>query len=267
MLERDYLADLSKAVAAYLNTVQAVGECLAVSCPEVGRPYRDRISRLRARVAFEATPDTITASAEAVQAELAGYSAATSGFLEGQNRELRRGIAVLEEAAETLAKRVEFYGSSLRDLAARIETAEYPADPVQLKFLAFAHATALRNCTEGLVHESTSLVAKSRSAIKESAIRLANAQLTDDATGTISRSEMERQIEAHSAADIGFTLLLFELQGSVDDEVMRQAAAKLGSQFRHNDLIGRWSEREFLILFRGNPATRSVARDANHSVA
>ena len=37
---------------------------------------------------------------------------------------------------------------------------------------------------------------------------------------------------------------------------MRQAAARLSSQFRHRDLICRWSECEFLVLFH---STREIA--------
>jgi GGDEF domain-containing protein len=253
MIERDLLSDLSKSVAAYLNTVQTIAECLESACPEVGRPYHARIMRLRARVAFEATPTAIHDSADALHAELAGYAVATSEYMQAQNRALRHAITTLEQAAETLAKRVDFYGSNLRQLASKIEAADYPADPEQLKEFVALQASALRNGVESMTHETASLLTKSRAAIHESALRLTHAQVTDDTTGTISRHEMERQIEARKNADIGFTPLLIEFKGAVDEDVMRQAAAKLISQFRHNDLLGRWGEREFLLLFQGNP--------------
>ncbi len=50
-------------------------------------------------------------------------------------------------------------------------------------------------------------------------------------------------------------LLMFEFQGAMPDEVARLAGSRLGSQFRHYDLIGRWSEREFVVLFRGREET------------
>jgi GGDEF domain-containing protein len=253
MAERDLLSELSNTVAAYLNTVQAIAECLQVACPEVGRPYHSRIARLRGRVAFEATPATIAESAKTLHAELAGFAAAAAGYLEAQNRELRQGIATLEQTAESLAKRAEFHGSRLRHLAVKMETADYPADPEQIKSMVQAQATALRNSIDSMTHDTASLIGQSRAAIGESAERLAHAQVTDDSTGTISRPEMERQIEARRAADVGFTPLHIELKGAVDDDVMRQAAVKLTSQFRHNDLLGRWGEREFLLLFQGNP--------------
>ena len=60
MRDPELVAELGKTVAAYLNTVKAVGECVAVSCPEVGTPYRDRILRLRGRAAFDATAAAIS---------------------------------------------------------------------------------------------------------------------------------------------------------------------------------------------------------------
>ena len=252
MGERDLLSELSITVAAYLNLVQSIAECLEAACPEVGRPYHSRIMRMRGRVAFEATPKAITESVNALYAELAGYAVAASECMETQNRELRKGMATLAQTAESLAQRVEFHGSGLRHLAAKIENAEYPADPDQLKFRIQSQASALRQTIDSMTHDTASLIAMSREAIRESALRLARAQVTDDSTGTISRPEMERQIEARRAADVGFTPLLIELKGAVDEEVMRQAAAQIARQFRSNDLLGRWGEREFLVLFQGN---------------
>ena len=247
MGDRDLLSELSQTVAAYLNTVQVVSETIEAACPEVGRPYQKRIMRLRSRVAFEATPAAIHESADALHAELAGYASATSQFMQGQNRELRNGIAVLEQSAESLAKRVDYYASSLRQLAKRLEMAEQLAEAEDLRSLATTQAAALRNFVESMTHETASLLAKSRSAIHENAVRLANAQVTDDSTGVISRHEMERQIEARRNADVGFTAMRIAFAGPVDDDVMRQAAAKILSQFRHNDLLGRWSDNEFLL--------------------
>jgi GGDEF domain-containing protein len=46
-------------------------------------------------------------------------------------------------------------------------------------------------------------------------------------------------------------LVHFELTGEVNAEVMQQASARLGSQFRHNDFVSRWSDTEFMVLFQG----------------
>jgi GGDEF domain-containing protein len=253
MGQRDLLSELSQTVAAYLSTVQVVSETLEAACPEVGRPYHSRIMRLRSRVAFEATPAAIHESADALHAELAGYAAAASDYMDAQNRELRHGVAVMEKSVEELARRVDYYGSSLRQVVDRLESYDHAEESGNTDAPKPSHADALRTCIDCMTHETASLIAKTRSAIRENALRLAQAQVTDDSTGMLTKHEMERQIEARRRADVGFTLLLFELQGAVDDGVMKQAAAKLTSRFRHNDLLGRWSETEFLLLFQGDP--------------
>jgi GGDEF domain-containing protein len=81
--------------------------------------------------------------------------------------------------------------------------------------------------------------------------RLAGSASTDPVTGLINRRELERQIEAHQSHGATFSLLLFELSGPLSDQVLRMAATKLSTQFRHRDRVGRWSDTEFAVLFLG----------------
>jgi len=38
----------------------------------------------------------------------------------------------------------------------------------------------------------------------------------------------------------------------VRDEVSKQVAARLDSEFRYRDLLCRWTEYEFMVMFEGN---------------
>jgi len=81
--------------------------------------------------------------------------------------------------------------------------------------------------------------------------RLAGTASTDPVTGLINRRELERQIEAHRLHGATFSLLLFELEGPVGEQVLQMAGAKLASHFRHRDRTARWSDKEFAVLFLG----------------
>jgi PleD family two-component response regulator len=85
--------------------------------------------------------------------------------------------------------------------------------------------------------------------------RLQEAEVTDRVTGLMNRKEMERQIDLRKAAGQDPVIVVFELSGDVRDEIAQQVAARLGSQFRHQDMICRWTEFEFLILFQGTRET------------
>jgi diguanylate cyclase (GGDEF)-like protein len=89
--------------------------------------------------------------------------------------------------------------------------------------------------------------------------RLAGAASTDAVTGVINRQELERQIEAHTMHGATFSLLLCQLDGPISDEVLRMAAAKLSTQFRHRDRVGRWGHKEFAVLFLGAEELQSRA--------
>ena len=82
-------------------------------------------------------------------------------------------------------------------------------------------------------------------------------------TGLMNRREMERHIEAHKSISTPPVLLHFHLSGHLTDEVVRQVAARLGSQFRHNDFVSRWTDTDYLVLFQGPAA---VARSRSEQI-
>jgi GGDEF domain-containing protein len=80
----------------------------------------------------------------------------------------------------------------------------------------------------------------------------------------MNRREMERQIAQRRTAGESPVLIVFELSGDVRNEVAQQFAARLGSQFRYPDLVCRWTEREFLVLFQG---TAEIAKVRSEDIA
>ena len=58
---------LQSALSGYLSTLAAIADCVGEACPEVGAPYRQRLHRLRNRLAFQMTPDAVEESASAVE--------------------------------------------------------------------------------------------------------------------------------------------------------------------------------------------------------
>jgi GGDEF domain-containing protein len=183
-----------------------------------------------------------------LQAELRDYAAVAAEYLDQHDRDLRCAILSLEDIIESMAHRSEFHGFRLQELAVGIETTN-PAD--------HAHSTQtaaeLRRCIESMGHETASMLTRMREEIAAVEERLRGSQSTDPSTGLLNSGEITRQIEAYRANGLVFSLLRFELRDVVSEQVMKQAAAKLETQFRHRDRIARWSEREFLVLFEGPP--------------
>ena len=252
VIERDLMADLSNAVAAYLSTMAVTADCLEQTYPDVGGPYRQRIHRLRTRVSYyDATREAIKESAETLHGELKDYARIANHIRTQRSVELERGILALGDIIENLTQRQEFYGNRLRQFAAQVEQATHPADPQSFSDVMGLQAAGLRGVVESMSHEAASMVTQMREQMIELDQRLAGTASTDPVTGLINRRELERQIEAHRLHGATFSLLLFELSGPLSDQVLRMAAAKLATQFRHRDRTARWGDKEFAVLFLG----------------
>jgi GGDEF domain-containing protein len=250
---RDLLGEFSNAVAAYLNVMAVTADCLEQTYPDVGGPYRQRIQRLRSRVAFDATRDAIKDSAQTMEAELKDFAGVANRVLSQRSVELKSGILELSDTIEGLVQRQELFANQLRQLASQIESAAYPVGPQSFSETAATQASSIRNLVQNMSLEAASLVAEMRDQMTGLDHRLAGAASTDTATGLVNRRELERQIEALKLHGKTFSLLLFDLSGPLSDQVWRMAAAKLVTKFRHTDWIGRWSERQFAVVFMGEP--------------
>lgn len=252
MTDTEQLSALQTATASYLSTLQAIADCVGAACPEVGGPYRHRLTRLRGRLAFDTNPEAITESNSVVEKELAEFSKRTSKFLELHSTELKQTVATLETIVKSLAQRQEFYGARLRQFAAQLETTPYPSEPEHLSEVVSLQAAGLLGCVESMSNDTASLVTRMRDELAQVAQRLADAEVTDRLTGLMNRKEMERQIALRKASGEEPVLVVFELSGDIHDEVSKEVAARLGSQFRHKDLVCRWTEYEFMVMFQGD---------------
>src|SRR4051812_7978616 len=179
-IERDYLAELSSAIACYLRTLAAIADCLAKACPETGNPYRKRIGQLRTRLSFEPTRESIKNSIETVEAELADYATVAAQYLDQHNLELRRGIIRLEDTIESMARRQDSGASRLRELAARLEKAG-PANPVD----GSQAAAEIRQSLEDTSREAASMLTRLREEMDAVEERLRGAENMDPVTGLL----------------------------------------------------------------------------------
>lgn len=237
--QRDFLAELSNAVASYLNVIAATAECLEQAFPETGSVYRQRIERMRARIAYHATPEAVKEGVDMMAWELKGYADLTHRILQKRSVEMTRGILALGELLETLVQHQESFCSRVRALARQT------VDP--------EHAASLRELAREMSQEAAVVAARMRNQMKELDRRLAGTSSMDPATGLLDRREMERQIEARRLHGSTFSVLLFELNGPLSDELLRLAGSRLSAAFRHTEWIARWSEKELAVLFLGEP--------------
>jgi GGDEF domain-containing protein len=240
----------------YLATMLAAANAIAAACPEVGAIYRHRLTRLRARLAFDSAPDALEESRRVVEAELKEYATEAAAYSVHHAGELRAALGALEEIVHTLVLRQDFYAARLRQFARQMELAEYPHEVREVVAL---QAAGLLSCVESMSHETQSQMTRMRGELADAEQRIKEAAKADPATGLMNRRELERRIEMVRASGGNPVLLHFHLTGPVTEYVTQQVAARLASQFRHKDFISRWSDTDFMVLFHG-PAEIAEAR-------
>jgi len=263
-IERDVLAELSTAVAAYLTTMAATADCLEQSWPEIGAPYRKRIHGLQSRLSFDVTREAIKDSAETLAEELKDYACVVSRLQNERSVDLERGILALADMIDALTKQQGSYRECLRDLAAQVERAPYPADARAYSEMVAQQTAGLRNLAEAMSAEATSLHTQMSSQTAALEELLAGPASIDPLSGLINHVEFQRQVAAHKMHGAVFSILLFRLHGPVGDQVIQQAATRLSTTFRRRDRVARWSKDEFAVLFAGpsQPAGTRAAHAA-----
>jgi GGDEF domain-containing protein len=251
MPDESHLKALHSAVHSYLSLVSAVGDCLATSCPAVGGVYRHRLDRLRARLAFDSSPQALEESSAAVEEELREFASAASAYVAGHGVQLKMAIGALEDIVWSLAERQGFYGGRLRQFAEQMEHTPYPAEPEDLENVVALQAAGLLNLVESMGHVTESLVTRMHQELAAAERRVLDAEVADPLTGLLNRREMDTRIEARKATGETPILLHFGVTGPASDEVLKQVADRLDAQFRHHDALGRWATNEFMVLFNG----------------
>jgi len=247
---------LHTAVNCYLSTLLAIANSVGAACPEIGGLYRHRLNRLRTRLAFDSSPDALEESRATVETELNEFASKASLYVAQHGIELRSAIGSLEDIVRSLAQRQDFYGTRLRQFAAQMEATIYPnpsdTDSNFQETVALQVA-GLLSVVESMSHETQSLVTRMRNELGAVERRLQESEVTDPLTGLMNRREMERRIETRKNEGEPPVLLHFQLSGEVGAEVMQQVSSRLSSQFRHKDIVCRWTDTEFLVLFQGPP--------------
>jgi hypothetical protein len=158
MPEDNPLQTLHATVHCFLSMLQAAADAMAEACPPVGGPYRERLSRLRARLAFDSSASAIEESCAIASRGLKEYAGVASAFVERQRVEFRRATAGVEDIVRTIEHRQDFYSARLRQFAMQIENLPSTADAGNLAEAAALQAASLLSCVESMSHESQSLL-------------------------------------------------------------------------------------------------------------
>jgi len=250
-------ADDRAALACYLSTVVAIGNCLAEVCPQVGTMYRDRLLKLPRRLGFDATARALEQSRDAVETDLLEFARAAGAWTGMGPRHAGQLLDHLRDTEETMKASADLQNAFLDDLADHLLTSAEVDEEGQLR-------SALKRCAAGLGAYARRAKIEKLSAIEDLRRRreeiekwlgeATRSTYIDHETGLLNRIAAELRIQTEIGKDQTFCVIVVTKTGEVTNERMKELADRLAATIRPYDVIFHWSPDQLLTIFEASGA-------------
>lgn len=250
-------ASFQAALDCYLASVAAISETIAAVYPEISDSCCEQLTRLRARLAFDASPKTLEESRETLVQALQTFAARAERYTRSLSDELSGALALVARNEDTRSARSVGYVEHLLDFVEQMENAVESRDLATLA----GQTVKLRGFAESIELDSRDAFAQLRDQIRDFRKQLHEAVLLasrDALTGVANRREFERQLAVRIESQREFCVLLFDLDGLgvindqfghlCGDEILKQVSARLNTQVRTRDFVCRWGGDEFVVI-------------------
>jgi GGDEF domain-containing protein len=259
------------ALTCYLGAMLAMAKSMQEICSRAGLLYGDRLTRLPRRLAFDTTLEKLEESRQALEEDLAEYTAATAAWLDAGAGMAQQIVAAIETLEPYITESRNLHTAMLEDLARQMSlSAEVDADSevrASLRLCALSLRSYLRHRRDESGASLIDLQSRAQQ-LSEWLSRGDPSHSTDLATGLPNREEFERRVKAswHTFTDV--SALLFEWKDAdsapasgLPHAVVKRLANRLTDQLRPRDIVGRWSPNQFAVMFE--VSGREAAQRAN----
>jgi GGDEF domain-containing protein len=256
------------ALTCYLGAMLAMAKSMRAVCSRAGLIYGDRLTRWPRRLGFDATPEALEESRQALEAELAEYTEATSAWLDSGSN-LAREIGAIVEGLDRCADESEnLHAAMLVELAEQMAVSAQVDTDSDVRAALKRYALGLRSYLQRWQLENRSSLKDLQSRADQLAGWLARADpshSTDPVTGLPNRAETERQLEASGYNGRPVSVIVFEWTADPAAPavtalaIVKQLADRLANLVRPRDIVGRWGQNQFAVIF-ACPAEEAMRR-------
>ena len=245
------------ALDCYLSSISDIAETVIAIYPEIGANCYEQLTRMRARLEFEANIKTLKESRDTLHQLLEEFAVRAIHYTQALSDELNRTLALVDQSEDTRSTRNVRYVGQLVDLVDRMDRAVQSGNLSEL----VAQAGELRSFAESIELDTRDAYVQLRDQVREFQHRLREAELLasrDALTKIANRREFDRQLDSRIQARREFCVLLFDLDhlktindrfGHLcGDEILKQIGSRLSSQVRARDFVCRWGGDEFAVI-------------------
>lgn len=248
-------------LVAYRSLLLGVAESSHRAVPDLGRDLAQKLAVLDEGLTGEVAAEKLAKTNEGVIAELAQWAGEANDRHQDNERQLKEVIAVMTRAIESVGERDERYAREVADLTARLRSITEITSLSAIRKCIVESANGLTECVERIAKDSRESLRRLSAQVDEYRVKLDKSEMLswqDPLTGLANRRRFEHELTAKIKAGIAFSLILIDLNDfkSVNDkfghlagdELLKQFAEELRSQFRLADLVTRWGGDEFAVI-------------------
>jgi diguanylate cyclase (GGDEF)-like protein len=251
---------LKTALECYLGTIQHISEFLVAVAPAFATPHQEHLVKLRQRLAFQPTRESLLESQQILDRELDAVAQKAADARDGKVQDLTRISIFLAQVDDAFLIRKHGCADQLRHLAREIDEVAGLDDPALAREKLNAQLDQLRTFVETIQQDSTQVFSRLQEQMEDYRTNLGSPEREsscDPITGLPNLREFARQIMSRLNTTIAFCLLIFDVgrpqtdepaKREFEGEILRQVGAGLVSQVRARDLVCHWEDGKFLVI-------------------
>ena len=250
----------------------AVCDSTERAIPPLGPALKQKLSALGRTFFSEPTEESLSNVNHAMCQELAQWSGEASRFYGEHQRELMEIMAVVARTAEVMAQRDDRYSQEIGGFATRLRSVAEESDIAAIRRSILESAGAMQTCVTRMAREGEETVRQLSAKIDEYRNRMQKAErisLVDPLTAVANRRGLERDLALRMQQGKRFSVIVMDLNEfkslndryghAAGDDLLRQFASELGTQFPAHDLVARLGGDEFVGVVTGH-ANEAEAR-------
>lgn len=259
-------------VSEFRAMLVTIGDCAGRAVPNLGAELDRKMTDIQETLVQPVTPALLTKSNQQARTELSKWADLALSHHQDIQRELGEIVSAIAAAAESVSERDEKYTREIGDLTGSLGRIADQSDLVTMRRSIVESTRALKSCVTRMAEDSKASVNILTAQVKDYRTRLEEAEresLTDPLTSLANRRAFEKRLEARVSARKPFCLIMIDLddfKGVNDrfghpagDDLLKQFASELKSQFTPAETIARMGGDEFIVLMAGSIAD-SLAR-------
>jgi diguanylate cyclase len=249
------------ALNAFRTSLAVMAQCGQRAVPPLGQDLSRKLREIQGSLHQPVSPDALTLASRRAEAELSMWADLAVRLHHDNAREMKEIVGAVALAAESVGDRDRKYSGQIGELSGRLRSISELNDLAIIRRSIVESAAALKACVERMAEDSKASVQQLSREVAQYRERLMESERLselDPLTGLANRRGFENRLQARLQARDTFSLLLIDLNDFKEvndrhghlagDDLLKQFAAEVTSQFAGSDLVGRWGGDEFVVL-------------------